>query len=265
MLIILIKLAQNFKIIIYIIDIMSLLKVKIRIWSIVMSIPILKYSFSTQNQRVEGFEVFPGEEQPKIYTTDNLPTASEMDEIIWAAYRQIFGEHQILKSTKQPFLESQLRFDQIKVKDFIKGLLVSFPFKALNFNANNNYRFVEICFQRVLGRDIYNEREKLAWSILIAEKGLEVFVNLLINSSEYLENFGETTVPYQRRRIIAQRSKGETPFNLKTPRLNNSFLFKDDMPQLLWPGPVRKFRPQEQIPKAGDPALFLPMVNDVTY
>lgn len=229
-----------------------------------MPIPILQYSFSSQNQRVESFEVAPGEEQPKIYTTDNLPTSSEMDEIIWAAYRQIFSEHQILTNTKEPFLESQLRFNQIKVKDFIRGLLTSSSFQELNFNVNNNYRFVEICFQRVLGRDVYNEREKLAWSIVIAQKGLNAFADLLVNSDEYLENFGENTVPYQRRRVIFQRSKGEIPFNLKTPRLNNAFLMKSNMPQLLWPGSVRQFRPQEQIPKAGDPSLFLSMVSQVT-
>lgn len=229
-----------------------------------MAIPILNYAFSTQNQRVDGFEYFPGEEQPKIYTTDNLPTALEMDEIIWAAYRQIFSEHQILSSTREPFLESQLRFNQIRVKDFIKGLLLSDAFYSLNYNVNNNYRFVEMCIQRVLGRDIYNEREKLAFSVIIGSKGLELFIDILLNSDEYLENFGDNTVPYQRRRVIAQRSKGEIPFNLKTPRMGKEFLAKQGMPQLLWPGPVRKFRPQEQKPKAGDPALFLNMVSDVS-
>nr|YP_009511420.1 phycobilisome rod-core linker polypeptide [Gracilariopsis mclachlanii]AXI97297.1 phycobilisome rod-core linker polypeptide [Gracilariopsis mclachlanii] len=229
-----------------------------------MSIPLLNYSLSTQNQRVDGFEYLPGEEQPTIYTTDNLPTSSEMDEIIWAAYRQIFSEHQILNQTIQPFLESQLRFNQIKVKDFIKGLLLSDPFRTFNYNVNNNYRFVEMCIQRVLGRDIYNKREKLAFSIIIASKGLENFFDTLLNSDEYLENFGDNTVPYQRRRVIAQRSKGEVPFNLKTPRMGKEYLAKQGMPQLLWAGPVRKFRPQEQQPKAGDPALFLYMVNDVS-
>nr|QCI07160.1 gbilisome rod-core linker polypeptide [Hypnea pannosa] len=229
-----------------------------------MSIPVLNYSFSTQNQRVDGFEYYPGEEQPKIYSTENLPTAYEMDEIIWAAYRQIFSEHQILSSNAEPFLESQLRFNQIKVKDFIKGLLLSESFRDLNYNFNNNYRFVEMCIQRVLGRDIYNKREKLAFSIIIASEGLETFIDTLLNSDEYTENFGDNTVPYQRRRIIAQRSKGEIPFNLKTPRMGKEFLMKQGMPQLLWSGPVRTFRPQEQKPKAGDPALFLNMVLDVS-
>nr|UAD87163.1 phycobilisome rod-core linker polypeptide [Gracilaria pacifica] len=228
-----------------------------------MSIPLLNYSLSTQNQRVDGFEYLPGEEQPKIYTTDDVPTAIEMDEIIWAAYRQIFSEHQILSTTAQPFLESQLRFNQIKVKDFIKGLLLSEPFLTFNYNVNNNYRFVEMCIQRVLGRDVYNQREKLAFSIIIASKGLKTFFNILLDSDEYLENFGDNTVPYQRRRVIAQRSRGEMPFNLKTPRMSKEFIAKQGMPQLLWAGPVRKFRPQEQKPKAGDPALFLNMVNDI--
>nr|QCI07814.1 gbilisome rod-core linker polypeptide [Pleonosporium borreri] len=230
-----------------------------------MSIPILNYSLSTQNQRVNSFEDFPGEEQPKLYTTDNLPTALEMDQIIWAAYRQIFSEHQLLSSTRQSFLESQLRFNQIKIKDFIKGLLLSDSFRYLNYDVNNNYRFVEMCIQRVLGRDIYNEREKLAFAVIIGSKGFEGFIDLLINSEEYLDNFGSNVVPYQRRRIIYQRSKGEIPFNLKTPRLGQDFLYKQGMPQLLWAGPVHRFRPQEQQPKAGDPALFLNMVQDISF
>lgn len=229
-----------------------------------MSIPILKYSLATQNQRVNGFEVNPGEEQPKIYTTDNLPTAIEMDEIIWACYRQIFSEHQILNSTRDLFLESQLRFNQIKVKDFIKSLVLSDSFRYLNYDVNNNYRIVEMCVQRILGRDVYNEREKMAYAVILGQKGFEAFVDLLINSEEYIENFGETIVPYQRRRIIAQRSKGEAPFNLKTPRLTFAFSNKQNTAQLLSSVAVRKFRPQEQSPKAGDPALFLTMVKEVS-
>jgi len=228
-----------------------------------MSIPILSYSFSTQNQRVDGFEVYPGDEQPKIYTTDNLPTAVEMDEIIWAAYRQIFSEHQILSSTIDPFLESQLRFNQIKVKDFIRGLLLSNSFRKLNFDANSNNRFVELCIQRVLGRDVYNEREKYSYAIIIGYKGLEKFIDLLLESQEYLENFGDSIVPYQRRRIIPQRTQGETPFNLKTPRTIQGFSNKGNLYQLGWAGAVRQFRPQERTPKAGDPVLFLAMVNEI--
>nr|WDB00582.1 phycobilisome rod-core linker protein [Cavernulicola chilensis] len=228
-----------------------------------MSIPFLQYTFSSQNQRVEGFEVVSNDEQPKVFSTDTLPSASEMDEIIWAAYRQIFSEHQILKSNRNKYLESQLRFNQITVKEFIKGLLLSGQFINLNYNVNNNYRFAEMCIQRVLGRDVYNEQEKIAWSIVLCTKGFKGFITMLVNDDEYEENFGENTVPHQRRRILLQRSKGEVPFNLKTPRYGADFKERLGMPQYAWQGAVRSFRPQELKPKAGDPALYLGMSRDL--
>ncbi|MBD2360776.1 phycobilisome rod-core linker polypeptide [Anabaena minutissima FACHB-250] len=176
-----------------------------------MSIPLLEYAPLSQNHRVEGFEI-PGDEQPRIYTTDNLLAASDMDMLIMAAYRQIFNEQQMLSSNRQRFLESQLRAGQITVRDFIRGLVLSDSFRRLTYDSNNNYRFVEICIQRILGRNVYSDREKLSWSIVLATKGLQDFIDTLINTEEYLSNFGYETVPYQRRRILPQHAQGELPF-----------------------------------------------------
>jgi phycobilisome rod-core linker protein len=176
-----------------------------------MTIPSLTYSLSSQNQRVKGFEI-PGDEQPKIYSLENCPQGSELDDIIWAAYRQIFNEQQILASHRQVTLESQLRAGQITILDFIRSLLLSDSFRRLNYDSNSNYRFVEICIQRVLGRSVYNHRETLSWSIVLATRGRQGLVDALLKSEEYLENFGTQTVPYQRRRILPQRSRGELPF-----------------------------------------------------
>lgn len=176
-----------------------------------MALPLLDYAPSTQNQRVTGYEV-PGEEQPRIYSTEALPSSLEMEELMTAAYRQIFHEQQMLDRNRVPFLESQLRSSQISVKEFVRGLLLSDSFRRLNYDANNNYRFVELCVQRVLGRPVYSDREKLAWSIVIATKGMNGFIDDLLNSSEYIELFGNNTVPYQRRRILPQRTQGELPF-----------------------------------------------------
>jgi phycobilisome rod-core linker protein len=189
-----------------------------------MTIPLLDYSPSSQNQRVAGYEV-PGDEQPRIYTTDYLPSSGELDEIIKAAYRQIFNEQQLLKSNRQTGLESQLRSNQIDVRDFIKGLLLSDTFRDRNYEPNNNYRFAQMCVQRVLGREVYGDREKLSWSIILATKGLQGFVEALVNSNEYLENFGNNTVPYQRRRILPQRSTGELPF-ARMPRYGADYRTK---------------------------------------
>ena len=175
-----------------------------------MSIPLLEYSPTSQNHRVTGYEV-PGEEQPKIYSSENLLSAAEMDELIHAAYHQVFNEQQMLRSNRQRELESQLRNGQITVRDFIQGLVLSESFRRRNYEVNNNYRFVQMCVQRLLGRDVYQEKEKLAWSIVLATSGLQGFVEALLNSEEYINNFGYDTVPYQRRRILPQRASGELP------------------------------------------------------
>ncbi|MEL6492450.1 MAG: phycobilisome rod-core linker polypeptide [Cyanobacteria bacterium J06621_3] len=176
-----------------------------------MSIARLEYPALSQNQRVNGFEI-PGDEAPRIFDTENLLRPSEMDVLINAAYRQIHHEQQMLLHNRERFLESQLRSGQITVRDFIRGLLLSDSFRRLTFDSNNNYRFVQMCIQRVLGRNVYDEREKLAWSIVLATKGIQGFVDVLLNSEEYLSNFGDTIVPYQRRRILPQRAQGEVTF-----------------------------------------------------
>jgi phycobilisome rod-core linker protein len=176
-----------------------------------MTIPLLNYPLLSQNQRVDGFEIL-GDEQPRIYSLDNLPQGAAMDALIWAAYRQIFNEQQIIAAHRQVALESQLRNGQITVREFIRGLVLSDSFRRLNYNSNNNYRFVEMCVQRILGRNVYGDREKFARSIVLATKGLQKFIDDLINGEEYISNFGDTTVPYQRRRILPQQLSGELPF-----------------------------------------------------
>lgn len=227
-----------------------------------MAIPLLEYGFSTQNQRVTGYEI-SGEEEPRIYSTDNLLSADAIEEVMWAAYRQIFGEHRILSSTRQKYLESQLKFGQITVRDFIRGLVLSDTFRRLNYDTNSNYRFVATCVQRLLGRDVYSEAEKLSWSIVVATKGIQGFVDAVLGSDEYLNNFGDDTVPYQKRRILPSQDKGETPFNLKTPRYDTYHRIQLGFPQVVWQNAVRTFVPQEEQVTAGDPSEFLSMARNV--
>lgn len=174
-----------------------------------MTIALLQYPPSAQNTRVQGFEI-PGDEQPIAYSTTR--SLDNVNQVIEAAYLQIFHEQQMLSFCRQTFLESQLRNGRITVKDFIKGLVTSDIFRRLNYEVNNNYRFVEICVQRLLGRQVYNEREKLSWSVVLATQGLQGFITQLLDSDEYRRHFGDHTVPYQRRRVLPQRAAGEQTF-----------------------------------------------------
>lgn len=225
-----------------------------------MAIPLLTYSPSSQNSRVAGFTV-PGDDQPRIFSTDNLLSPSDMDVLIEAAYRQIFFH--AFAADREPFLESQLRSGQITVRDFIRGLLLSNTYKRSFYDLNSNYRFVEQTVQRVLGRDVFSNQEKIAWSIVVATQGLKGFIDQLLNSSEYLDNFGDSTVPFQRRRSLPGRATGETPFNLKSPRYNDYYRAKLGFPQTIWQNVTRSFKPQEKLAKSGDPANFLDMARAI--
>lgn len=225
-----------------------------------MALPLLSYSPTSQNQRVAAYEI-PGDEQPRIFTTDNLLSPGDMDNLIEAAYRQIF--FYAFAWDREPALESQLRNGQSTVRDFIRGLLLSKTFRNSFYEKNSNYRFVEQCVQRVLGRDVYSEREKIAWSIVVATKGIVGFVDQLLNSDEYLNNFGYNTVPYQRRRVLHSRNEGERPFNIKSPRYDAYYRSQLGFPQIIWQNEVRTFKPQERKARAGDPSLYADMARSI--
>ncbi|MBO3462389.1 phycobilisome rod-core linker polypeptide [Aetokthonos hydrillicola Thurmond2011] len=224
-----------------------------------MAIPLLAYSPSCPNQRVDALGA--RDDEAIIYSTDDLFTPAEIDNLINAAYRQIFFH--AFKWDREIVLESQLRNRQITVRDFIRGLLLSNTFIDSFYNKNSNYRFVEHCVQKVLGRKVYSNAEKIAWSAVVMTKGVKGFIEDLLNSEEYIENFGENTVPYQRRRILPSRVLGETPFNITTPRYDAYYRDKLGFPQGIWQEAVRTFRSYDKQPRTGDPSLFLKMAETI--
>jgi phycobilisome rod-core linker protein len=198
-----------------------------------MSIPVLDYQPRSQNQRVAGYEV-PNEDTPWIYRMEDCTSVGEIQELIWAAYRQVFSEHQNLKANRQIQLESQLKNRAINVRDFIRGLAKSEAFRRLVVDTNSNYRIVELCLKRLLGRAPYNKDEEIAWSIKVATLGWGKFVDALIDSEEYQSSFGDTTVPYQRRRFK------DRPFNLVTPRYGDYWRNKLESERYKW-GDINNF------------------------
>lgn len=205
-----------------------------------MSIPLLQYKPSSQNQRVAGYEV-GNEDTPRIYRLEDCGGANDILELIWAGYRQVFSEHETLEFHRQKNLESQLKNRAITVRDFIRGLAKSEAFRRLVVETNSNYRIVEVCLKRLLGRTSYNKDEEIAWSIKIATLGWGGFVDALVDSEEYQTNFGDSTIPYQRRRFK------DRPFNLVTPRYGNYWRDKEESERY----------------KSGDISNFLDMANSI--
>jgi phycobilisome rod-core linker protein len=199
-----------------------------------MALPLLEYKPTTQNQRVSSFGIADQtEEAPYIYRLEDATSPSEIDELIQAAYRQVFNEQEMLQFNRQVTLETQLKNRAISVQDFIRGLAKSERFYQLVVAPNNNYRLVEMCFKRLLGRSPYSKEEEVAWSVQIGDRGWDSFVDALIDSDEYQQTFGDAIVPYQRKRMA------ERPFSF-TPRYGADY--RDRLPT---PQPPDQFEPFE--------------------
>ena len=183
-----------------------------------MPLPVLATKPLTNNARVSSF-LAPGEETPRQSDTTCLQRdRAATDALIEQAYRQIFFH--AFKVDRDEVLESQLRSGQISTRDFIRQLLLSEKFQRDFYRCNSNYRVVEQVVGRVLGRPVHGQAEQIAWSIVIAEHGLRGLVDALLNSPEYLENFGENLVPFQRSRVLPGQAVGTMPFNQQAPRYN---------------------------------------------
>jgi len=180
-----------------------------------MSLPLLSTPPRSQNARVSDFGI-GSDESPRQAPQVSGASATSVDELIEQSYRQIYFH--AFKVDREPILESKLRSGQINVRDFIRSLLLSEKFRNDFYRCNSNYRTVEQVVGRVLGRSVHGEKERIALSILIAQKGLPGLVDHLLESSEYLGNFGYDTVPYQRSRVLPGRGQGIVPFNQQAPR-----------------------------------------------
>ena len=83
-------------------------------------------------------------------------------------------------------------------------------------NAGEN--IIEQVIGRALGRKVRDNTEKLTYSIVIAEKGFEAFVDLVLNSEEYMQRFGYDSVPLEMSRVLPGRAVGEAPVYQEFPR-----------------------------------------------
>jgi phycobilisome rod-core linker protein len=227
-----------------------------------MALPLLDYKPTTQNHRVSSFGVADqSEDTPYIYRIEDLSSFTDMQQLIWAAYRQVFSEHEILKFHRQSQLESQLKNRAITVRDFIRGLAKSERFYQTVVAVNNNYRLVDICLKRFLGRSSYNKDEQIAWSIKIATLGFYGFVDALLDSEEYTEAFGDNVVPYQRKRMEGR------PFNLVTPRYGEDFRETVGTVTTDWRFTLDQYysrRSQDRRLPEGDPRKYSDMAAAVT-
>jgi phycobilisome core-membrane linker protein len=120
--------------------------------------------------------------------------------LLRAAYRQIFERdiEPYVAQNEFTALESKLGNGEITVKEFIEGLGGSNLYIKEFYTPYPNTKVIELGTKHFLGRAPKNQAEIRQYNRILASEGIRAFVSAMVNSSEYIQVFGEDTVPYRR-------------------------------------------------------------------
>ena len=125
-------------------------------------------------------------------------SVSDLDVVIRAAYKQVFGNAHLMDSERSASAESQLRSGEITVLEFVRQLAKSDRYRAIFFENCSNIRAVELNFKHLLGRAPENNAEISEHIQILAEGGFEAEIDSYLDSDEYFQTFGTDFVPYYR-------------------------------------------------------------------
>ncbi len=126
-------------------------------------------------------------------------SASEKNEVVRAAYRQIF-ERDISRAYSLGIsdLESKVKNGEISMREFVRRLGKSPLYRDQFFLPFINSRALELAFKHFLGRAPESREEVQKYFAIVSKGGLPALIDALVDSTEYSDYFGEETVPYQR-------------------------------------------------------------------
>ncbi|NEP36580.1 phycobilisome rod-core linker polypeptide [Moorena sp. SIO3B2] len=146
---------------------------------------------------------------PISYNGSQGNTISDDDKLLSlkAVYKQLFKENRDLDFHHHASLESAYLNGQLSTRDLVRELLCSDMYVNYVFAVNSNFRFVALCFERVLGRQA-TQNEIHKWSSLLASEGLITFAQTLTNCDEYIAAFGDDIVPFRRSEKLSSSNQG---------------------------------------------------------
>nr|YP_009296179.1 phycobilisome core-membrane linker protein [Sebdenia flabellata]AOM65114.1 phycobilisome core-membrane linker protein [Sebdenia flabellata] len=129
----------------------------------------------------------------------NIDIEMNLNQVINAAYLRVFGRfvytEELLTIKK---FENQLRNRQISVRTFIRDLAKSSVFRSLYWEPFYVCKSIEYIHNRLLGRPTYGRQEINQYFEVAYKQGYYQMIDCILDSSEYMESFGDNTVPYER-------------------------------------------------------------------
>lgn len=143
---------------------------------------------SAQRQQTKAFKLLSNADKVAVQNT------------VRAAYRQIFERDldPYIIASEFTALESKLSNNEINVKEFIEGIGTSDLYIKEFYAPYPNTKVIEMGTKHFLGRAPLNQKEIQKYNQILANEGIRAFVSAMVNSMEYLQLFGEDTVPYRR-------------------------------------------------------------------
>ena len=137
------------------------------------------------------------QDAPTVELRSNF-TESDLQIVIRAVYKQVFGNAHLLECDRLTSAESLLRDGDITVRGFVRMAAQSELYRSLFFDTSSQYRFIELNCKHFLGRAPLNQAEISAHVQAYNNSGYEAEIDSYIDSDEYLMAFGENTVPSPR-------------------------------------------------------------------
>ncbi|OSX71673.1 hypothetical protein BU14_0513s0017 [Porphyra umbilicalis] len=127
----------------------------------------------------------------------SVPEASVADAIT-AVYKQVLGNAHLMESERAELATAESQFAlTTDVRAFVRAVGVSSAHTSRFFDSGSLVRFTELAFKHFLGR---GPRDRAEWAAAMAAYhsggGVAGVVDWCVNSDEYAEAFGDSTVPY---------------------------------------------------------------------
>ena len=158
--------------------------------------PISPNTWLKEYKAREAAATFPAARKSQPVKLFDGASGEEIEIVIQAAYKQIFGNAHLMESQRLLTAESKLKNGQLNIKDFIRELAKSERYRVLFFDSCPNIRAIELNFKHLLGRAPESAQEISKHTAILLEGGFEAEIDSYLNSQEYQQNFGTDTVPY---------------------------------------------------------------------
>ena len=110
----------------------------------------------------------------------------------------MLGNAYVMDSERQVVIESQFKLGEISVREFVRRLAKSDLYRTRFFDDCARYRYIELAFRHLLGRAPVDFQEMRTHAERLDSHGYEADIDSFLDSSDYQDNFGEWTVPFQR-------------------------------------------------------------------